>query len=97
MTERLAKGEDALELSIEKWQDIVDGKGEDKSTSYCALCHVNVDCDNGCPVWKKTGRLYCERSPHEEYVAAVRAKVGKEKLVALAKKEVAFLKSLRKK
>jgi len=40
MKERLAKGEDPLELSILKWEDIVYHGGEDMGFQNCALCDV---------------------------------------------------------
>jgi len=56
MLRRLGEGEDALELSIEKWQDIVDGKGVDNGHYNCALCrtydvaNTKTKC-GGCPLF----------------------------------------------
>lgn len=96
MLARLEKGEDALELSIEKWQDIVDGKGEDLLSQNCALCEIdgmqtdkNPDLDEcrSCIIFKKTGKSNCLGTPYYD--------IKDEKERAL--KELEFLKSLRKK
>lgn len=38
MVQRLKDGEQPIDLSIQKWQDIVDGTGGDLASSNCALC-----------------------------------------------------------
>jgi len=93
MLKRLKKGEDPLELSIEKWQDIVDGKGGDDGPKNCALCEVYVWC-HGCPVSEKTGSSSCDDTPYNQYSHASHG-TPKEHLKTLAKKEVKFLKSLK--
>ena len=82
----------ALELSIEKWQDIVDGKGEELGDDNCALCQVfgHLDCKD-CPVSKKTGDIGCDSTPYMDYDPD-----NPKNHIAVAKKEVKFLKSLRK-
>ena len=97
MLARLKKGEDPLELSIEKWQDIVDGKGEDLQYANCALCEADEqalaktndekECE-GCIVCKKTGSPNCWATPYLDYYM--------NPTKSNAKKEVKFLKSLRK-
>lgn len=56
----------ALQGSIQKWQDIVDGKGGDSGITNCPLCdlynHILQDC-KGCPV-NKSG---CRDTPHEKW------------------------------
>jgi len=94
MLRRLQAGEDALEISIQKWQDIVDEKGIDEQADNCALCeqeHGGV-C-GGCPVKQKTGKTDCRNSPYTKYCFAIK-EFGK---LRWAKKELEFLKSLRKK
>jgi len=94
MLRRLQAGEDALELSIQKWQDIVNGKGDDAAYLNCALCkREHGEVCGGCPVKQKTGKTDCRNSPYIGYCRA------EKKLVKLrwAKKELEFLKSLRKK
>ena len=94
MLERLAKGEDPLELSIQKWQDIVDGKGQDEGDLNCALCeeYSPKDCE-GCPIREKTGKSDCADTPYFGY----QDKMTKPAKLRWAKKELEFLKSLRKK
>lgn len=111
MLTRLENGESPLELSIEKWRDIIDGTGKDLSDQNCALCEKNSfphksNCD-GCPVKEKTGENWCLGTPYIEYTnqmdnleyksltAALKKTIKKEALKA-AKAEVAFLESLRK-
>lgn len=95
MLARLKAGEDPLELSIEKWRDIVDGKGRDSGESNCALCETHkegyrVNCEE-CRIYIETGQHSCDGTPQERYVWAK----GKEK-EELARAELEFLKSLRK-
>ena len=95
MIERLEKGEDALELSIEKWQDIVDGKGEDEGTANCALCYLYASelCED-CPVSEKTeGYIDCIGTPYDDYSEVRNAPEQIRKQQAI--KELEFLKSLR--
>ena len=100
MLRRLEAGENALELSIQKWQDIVNGEGKDDYRDICALCEVHrlsreeeykhsysIACDN-CPVKLKTGKPFCQNSPWSE----TRSSFSKMP----AKLELDFLKSLRK-
>ena len=99
MLRRLKMGEDPLEVSIQKWQDIVDGKGIEEYRDNCALCEVHrtsweeelkqsdsVACGK-CPVKLKTGKPFCRKSPWTET-----ASVSKSS----AKLVLDFLKSLRK-
>lgn len=92
MLKRLEAGEDALELSIEKWQDIVDGKGKNYDSLNCALCESIPTCKL-CIIFKKTGESDCEETPYEKYDEAHTTKQRKK----YALEELEFLKSLRKK
>lgn len=60
----------ALEGSVEKWEKIVAGTGEDEGPSDCALCKTFL-CQEGhckgCPVALRTGMGGCEGSPYEEW------------------------------
>ena len=85
MLARLKKGEDPLELSIEKWQDIVDGKGSDYGHLDCALCETH-ECSE-CPIGD------CVGTPYDAYWQATSTKQRKK----AAKAELEFLKSLRPK
>lgn len=96
MKSRLRDGEDPLELSIEKWQDVVTGRGKCYGEVNCALCEkfnnwkVDKNCE-GCPVFRTTGKQYCEGTPYDEYSPSTPNK----KLNKLAKEELAFLIGLR--
>ena len=92
----------ALKGSIDKWQKIIDGKGEDRGGDDCSLCRDIEDSCDGCPVKKKTGYSQCHGSPywdwfnhhltrHEGYFQrSNRCSICKR----LAQKELDFLKSL---
>ncbi|MDD5616351.1 MAG: hypothetical protein PHH85_09135 [Candidatus Methanoperedens sp.] len=86
MLRRLAAGEPALEVSIAKWQDIVDETGINESADNCALCETtDATCDN-CLIYQKTG-IKCQNTPYGQYCK----KPSKEN----AQAELDFLKSLR--
>jgi len=99
MLKKLRHGEDPLEVTIQKWQDIVDGKGIDEYRDNCALCEVHrqsweeerkqstsVACGK-CPVKLKTGQPFCRKSPWTQTVSTSKSS---------AKLVLDFLKSLRK-
>ena len=100
----LAETDAALEGSIRKWEKIIDGTGEDKGVENCPLCELfyyqGKRC-NGCPVMIATGHQYCGRSPYSDWLRhAGDLKVDcatTPRLVKLARAELAFLKSLRRK
>jgi len=106
MLRRLRAGEDPLDLSIKKWEDIVSclsrvqsaGKFDyalDVAGRNCALCEVygSKGCE-GCPVYERTGGVACVRTP---YVAWLLAKMGKslQEMRVAAKCELEFLRSLK--
>ena len=101
MIERLEAGEDPLELSIEKWQDILDGTGEELGDQNCALCVKfghNIDCD-GCPI-AEDGYIDCQGTMYVPYRRALHERLesnSDDKTAELdaAKKELEYLKSLR--
>ena len=97
-----------LEGSIKKWEDIVEGSGEDESTENCPLCEEYIDLDlkcEGCPVSNYTGYTFCGESPYaawDTHLTEFHGKVlpfGKVKGCKtcddLAQAELDFLKSLR--
>ena len=90
MLKRLAEGEDPLELSIQKWVDIVNGIEDDHGGFDCALCkaYPDVGC-TGCPVQKETGYSNCRGTPYTRYVI--------ERTRENAQRELNFLISLRPK
>jgi len=85
----------ALQGSIQKWQNIVDGTGKDEGPENCPLCQLFYtpqtlyDCE-GCPVREKTGKRYCEGSPYQAWSDNEDASKNTE----LALNELNFLKSL---
>ncbi len=91
----------ALRESIRKWKWLVkyleehpDGLIPRTGVSTCTLCLVFLigGCFN-CPVYERTKRAYCERTPHSKYNS-----VGEHRNHVLAEeyaqKEVEFLESL---
>jgi hypothetical protein len=66
--ERLEKGEDPLELSIEKWRDISKGIDVNLWNKYrnCGLCARLDGCD-GCLIYMDTGESMCRNTPYEEF------------------------------
>lgn len=59
---------EALKGSIQKWQNIVDGTGEDLGTKNCPLCQLYwEDSCSGCPVFDKTQYNYCYTTPYWDY------------------------------
>lgn len=90
----------ALQGSIQKWQDIVDGTGVDNGRMNCPLCALRKSEDCGeCPVNK-----YCRDTPFEEWSSHqknIHSSRYPYKVVPdcpgckrLAKAEVEYLKSL---
>lgn len=95
--------------AIKKWEKIADGTGVDKGQDNCPLCkkffNYPLYC-KGCPVSKKTGRDSCYGTPYDDWHELVvedlffwkPAKISdfksKRKAIAIAKREVKFLKSL---
>lgn len=97
----------ALEGSIRKWQRIVGGTGSDLGPNNCDLCKMfytgGAQTCVGCPVREKTGHWGCIGTPYElwEHHHEIRhhtqfyKKAHCKQCMSLAKKELAFLKSLR--
>ena len=80
---RLRNGEDALELSIEKWEGKVDILESDEipvlyGADDCALCleylgnFLEGYC-KGCPVYNLTKQTGCEGTPYEKYIGILDA------------------------
>jgi len=99
MLERIEKGEDLLEISIQKWQDIVDGVGEENGTHNCALCQAywmsSNDICTECPVFMQTGFRFCGGTPYDDYTEAESENADSGALRELAREELAYLQSLR--
>lgn len=96
MLRRLRSGESALEVSIQKWQDIVDGESKNLGSNNCALCETSQGCSGciirgDCIIFLAKGTR-CNGTPYEEYVKATTPEARHE----AALQELEFLKSLRK-
>jgi hypothetical protein len=101
-----ASQEEALEMSIAKWETIVDHielTGEliyDGEADTCALCEMYYEhvkwpvCCEGCPVAEHTGYSHCRKTPFSAYQRALE-KDDVEAGLEAARKELEFLKSLR--
>ena len=98
----------ALKESIEKWQDIIAGKDEDKGQINCSLCqrYLSRGCI-GCVVYRDTKQSCCYGTPFREWfkhhtyehLQEGRASKGRRiecpTCLELAQKEFDYLKSLR--
>ena len=68
--------EEALELSIQKWERILKREQEDHGANDCALCNLYFlseseeddykDCE-GCFIKEETGEDYCKATPYLDY------------------------------
>jgi len=96
----------ALEGSIDKWQKIVDGTGEDLGVDNCPLCQMfktqEEDSCEGCPVMEMTGEPNCRLSPYVSWSTIVGYGSIKDfnnpsLAMRLAQAELDFLISLRPK
>jgi len=96
---------EALEKSIEKWEKIVAGKGEDRGRDDCALCKLfRKESCVGCPVYAKTGHLGCRGTPYVRWVnhhdykhfdeSSEIYEIECSECKRLAQEELEFLKSL---
>ena len=106
MLKRLKAGEDPLDLSIEKWRDVVKHLNRitefvefnqeiEMEASNCALCFVyaRYKC-NGCPVKKATGYGSCNKTPYESFrIARINQNLEGMRKAAIA--ELKFLESLK--
>ena len=99
VTRRLDMGDDPLELSIEKWKDILDGTGTDEETNNCALCITHSTTCHSCPVYKKTKLSGCNGSPfsvwHNHKRLCDKGTTTCSECRRIAQDELKFLKSLR--
>jgi hypothetical protein len=105
MLQLLKEGKDPLDVSIQKWQDIVNNNGFDKDnedgqhSDNCALCHTYMPkhCD-GCPVSKKKG-AYCSDTPYYDWAGCGNGRLfehPESDSLKYARKELAFLKRLKR-
>lgn len=62
MIRRMDAGEDPLEVSIVKWEEIRDGSTDTVTHKTCALCwNCNLHCDR-CVVYKKNASYSMSRN-----------------------------------
>ena len=102
--------EEALTLSVEKWEFIVaalsaegsSGDLIDNGWHTCGLCMYHGDWVprdgsvncENCPVGIYTGDNYCSGTPYHDYGDAIDTDDNKGALLAAATREVAFLKKV---
>ena len=99
---------EALEKSIAKWVSIAEGIGIDAGGRNCSLCitfynYKENKCE-GCPICELTGEEDCDGTPYQEWAAHHRNEHYQSKYKQalcptckdIAKKEVQFLKGLRR-
>ena len=97
---------EALKGSIEKWEAIVAGTGEDRGGLNCPLCAEfgNAKC-GGCPVADAVEEEWCNGTPYEQWMRKVTGerdastgcyvrKAVTDEHKALARQELNFLVSL---
>jgi hypothetical protein len=93
----------ALKKSIKKWEEIVEGTGDDNGRDNCALCELFFFQDNyceGCPVYQFTSETGCKNTPYDDWRRLHIRNINdlkdekKESAIKIAKKELKFLKSL---
>jgi hypothetical protein len=97
-----AKTLTALNKSIAKYKRFATGKARPEDTIYsetCPLCllfnnSINDFLCDGCPVKKRTGRRFCNRSPWEKVLEALNDGYGSKTFQKASRKEHEFLKSL---
>ena len=108
MLKRLEAGEDPLDLSIEKWADLIEHLNKitnlkeyderlEKGQYNCALCELYLDntCAK-CPVKTATGSAECRKTPYRHFWCAwISENLEAMREAAIA--ELEFLKSLKKK
>ena len=91
--------EHAVQLSIEKWEDIINDEGIDDGGFNCALCHQYIRCYE-CPIHKLTDKFDCRGTPYEKWIQhQTNSHLGPKRIKCntckrLAKKELEFLKGL---
>lgn len=84
---------EALQGSIEIWTNRAAGKDDHRDCPLCDL-YISRAC-NGCPVYKRTGRVWCGNTPFEKWRRLAWAGRGDHpQAIEAAQAELAFLKSL---
>jgi len=91
MLQLLYNGADPLEVSIQKWEDIVAGTGKDEVSANCALCE-SYTCEN-CPAGD--GDTCCDDN-YKMWIQHTEDCPRCPECIILAQKMVDYLKGLRK-
>lgn len=67
MIKRIENGEPLIDITIDKWKDIVNGTGFCLGMNNCALCYTYASnrCKN-CPICKFTGLSNCDNTPFRD-------------------------------
>lgn len=72
MLKLLHEGVDPIEISIQKWRDVIYGTGPECGAWNCALCekfmYTSDEFCKFCPVKQKTGTTSCKDTPYVEFV-----------------------------
>ncbi len=93
----------ALKDSVAHWTRLSSGslkRGEDVGPTHCGLCRLfnNDDSKNpcfGCPVFDKSGEVYCDNTPFEDASNEYRVHgIRSPQFRKAAKEELKFLKGL---
>jgi hypothetical protein len=92
----------ALKESIKHWQENVKLAKEGEKIirtgpGVCSLCikfNISGSRCEGCPIRKKTKKLYCGGTPYYEVIRHKFDSAEKQLLIKSCRKEVAFLRSL---
>jgi hypothetical protein len=68
MMKRIESGESLIDITIDKWKDVVNGTGFCLGMNNCALCYVyaNNRCEN-CLIRKFTGFANCDNTPFRDW------------------------------
>jgi len=66
MIKRVEAGYDPIDVSIEKWVDIKNGKGRDDGTRNCAMCYTHVGCSD-CLLAKIGKKCIDKGSAYDKY------------------------------
>lgn len=91
-----------INRSINKWKEVRETKDwrSGLPSSNCALCSAFLNGPRrscvGCPVWRMTGKELCLGTPYQEFRDCYENRPDEEMLDSIAKKEIEFLKSLKK-
>jgi len=107
--QRLADGEDPLDLSIEKWVDMelfvinnpsryMDVFDMEQGDDNCGLCHRHrKDRCQTCPVANATGTPLCGGSPYSTFVNLLHydSHPASSMVLGAIRAELAFLRSLK--